>query len=175
VRRRLLLRVRRRLLRVRRRLLLRGRVVALSIAPHHAFDEFCLQVENAIVDAAQRALARRVVQVAVEAHYGAGLEHLADELVCLYFFEQTHVHLAAHPGACRHSGVASAVFFAAVCAGFLMRVICTDGRFFEYDYPDDVRLDAALIEQTLAFHAKPDGCIDHLCLDFSGSYVPIAQ
>jgi len=67
------------------------------------------------------------------------------------------------------------VFFAAVCAGVLMRVICTDGRFFEYDYPDDVRLDAALIEQTLAFHAKPDGCIDHLCLDFSGSYVPIAH
>ena len=56
-----------------------------------------------------------------------------------------------------------------------MRVICTDGRFWEYDYPDDVRLDAARIEQMLAHHAKPDGCIDDLCLDFSGSYVPIAH
>jgi len=54
-----------------------------------------------------------------------------------------------------------------------MRVICTDGRFYEYDFPEDVRIDADHVHTMLLRHVKPDGLIDDLCLDFSGSYVPI--
>jgi|AntRauMFilla1563_2_1112583.scaffolds.fasta_scaffold01358_6 hypothetical protein len=56
-----------------------------------------------------------------------------------------------------------------------MRVICTDGRFYEYDFPEDVRIDAEHVHAMLSRHVKPDGRIDDLCLDFSGSYLPIAH
>ena len=54
-----------------------------------------------------------------------------------------------------------------------MRVICTDGHFYEYDFPEDVRVDADHVHTLLSRHVKPDGRIDDLCLDFSGSYLPI--
>jgi len=56
-----------------------------------------------------------------------------------------------------------------------MRVICTDGRFYEYDFPEDVPIDAEHVHAMLSRHVKPDGRIDDLCLDFSGSYLPIAH
>jgi len=56
-----------------------------------------------------------------------------------------------------------------------MRVICTDGRFYEYNFPEDVRVDADHVHTLLSRHVKPDGRIDDLCLDFSGSYLPISH
>ena len=56
---------------------------------------------------------------------------------------------------------------------FHMKIVCTDGRFWDYKFPVEEKLDAALLEQMLAHHCKPDGKIDCLCLDFAGQYVAL--
>lgn len=54
-----------------------------------------------------------------------------------------------------------------------MKLIATDGRFSEYQFPDGEPLQAALLERLLARHARADGSVHALCLDFAGQYVPI--
>jgi hypothetical protein len=54
-----------------------------------------------------------------------------------------------------------------------MKIVCTDGRFWEYVFPADVRLDPAGVQAQLQQHVKIDGSVDCLCLDFAGSYHPL--
>jgi len=56
-----------------------------------------------------------------------------------------------------------------------MKLVCTDGRFHEYDFPEDVVLSPERVMAMLEHHVKDDGNIDSLCLDFCGRYVPIAH
>ena len=56
-----------------------------------------------------------------------------------------------------------------------MKIVSTDGYFHAYDFPLDVVVAPGRIMALLARHIKPDGSIDDLCLDFCGSYVPIAH
>lgn len=54
-----------------------------------------------------------------------------------------------------------------------MKVVCTDGRFWDYQFPADEKLDPELLAVQLQQHCKPQGDVDCLCLDFAGQYVPI--
>jgi len=56
-----------------------------------------------------------------------------------------------------------------------MKIVCTDGRFWAYNFPAGEPLDAPLLQQMLAQHAKPDGNVDSLCLDFAGQYVALVS
>lgn len=54
-----------------------------------------------------------------------------------------------------------------------MKLVCTDGRFWDYHFPAGETLDTPLLQTQLRQHCKPDGSIDSLCLDFAGQYVSI--
>jgi len=54
-----------------------------------------------------------------------------------------------------------------------MKIICTDGRFFEYVFPADVAVSPGQIAAMMRRNVQPDGNINSLCLDFAGSYLPL--
>ena len=56
-----------------------------------------------------------------------------------------------------------------------MKLVSTDGRFHAYDFPEDVVVCPQRVMAMLEHHVHEDDRIDSLCLDFCGSYVPIAH
>lgn len=56
-----------------------------------------------------------------------------------------------------------------------MKIVCTDGRFYEYVFPADVAVSAESVCAMMSRHVKEDGSIDCLCLDFAGSYLPLLR
>jgi len=54
-----------------------------------------------------------------------------------------------------------------------MKLICTDGRFLEYEFPHSEDIHQGWLQQLLHRHVRPDGTLDCLCLDFCGAYVPL--
>jgi len=51
-----------------------------------------------------------------------------------------------------------------------MKIVCTNGRFWEYVFPADVALDLEDLHKQMQHHVKPDGNVDCLCIDFAGKY-----
>ena len=54
-----------------------------------------------------------------------------------------------------------------------MKIVCTNGRFWEYVFPADVALDPAGVQKQLQDHVKDDCSVDCLCMDFAGKYHPL--
>jgi len=111
-------------------------------------------------------------RASLEAQDRVGGEALRYELQRAAFFEQSDLHLPTARWVLHTACFVIAVFSGQRVSG-AMKIICTDGRFFEYVFPADVAVSPGQIAAMMRRNAQPDGNINSLCLDFAGSYLPL--